>query len=217
MARRRNGSEIVMNAQTSRLGSIMGIIIILISLTIWGVSVYNFNYAKKAVTEGVSISATCTKTWSETKTRTHKSKYGSSRKTKTTSYYANASYMYGGQNYHCNKLSVSSSTKVGSSIGIYILPENPAKYVQSADMGSLLITSLICGVMTLMGTSGVTAALRYRKNSANRQNYLSSNIQPVNPVPQTMYNNSYNPNNTYRGYDGRYNPNNTYQGYNNPW
>jgi len=192
---------------------IIGAVILLFSAILIFIAVDRYNYAKRAVSEGESIYATCTQKWSETKTRTHKSKSGSKKRTTTTYYYANAEYTYNGQKYYCNKLSVSSSTQVGTKINIYVLPENPARYVEPGDQNISLSGIIFFASMIVVGMSLVFSAI-----SANRRFNRYGSVQNLNSTYHNNgMNNTYqgynNPNNTYQGYN---NPNNTYQGYNNP-
>ncbi len=198
----------VMTKGTAVVYLIMGVVVILFSVMGIGLSVYNYSYAQRAMSEGDEVYATYTEKWSETKTKTSKSKHGTRKKTKTTYYYANATYTYNGQKYDCHKLSVNSSTKVGDTVRLYVLPENPAKYIRPGqDMGWLIVV-IACGMFIIMGGSFVMIGIKNR-HAPSRREYISQNT----PLADT-----YNPNTTYQGYNGNfntYNPNNTYQDYNN--
>ena len=218
MARRR---RVVMNGSTAKGSIIAGIVFILIAIIMAGSMAYEISYAQKAMSEGVSVSAVCTKRWSETKTTSHKSKTHTTTTTKHTYYYANADYTYNGQKYNCSKLSVDSGTRVGDIITLYILPENPGKYIQPGKTTFSISLSIMCLVFFSMGASAVSRGVAYRKR-VQRGGYTVGISQPANNIYQsnnggmTAYNglaNQYSPNNTYQGYND-YNPNSTYQGYN---
>lgn len=210
MARRRGGlsSGRISSKREAMVCGIIGVIVLLISAVLIFFAVDRYNYAKRAVSEGESIYATCTNKWSETKTKTHKSKHGSRTKTTTTYYYADAVYNYNGVTYHCSKLSVDSSMQVGKQIQIYVLPENPARYVEPKEQSVSLTGVIFYAVMVLMGSTLLFSAI-----SANRRlNKYGSLTAPVQPLNNT-YQGYNNPNNTYQGYND---PNNIYQGYNDP-
>ena len=212
------------NKRAAMVCGVIGAMILLFSAILIFIAVDRYNYAKRAVSEGESIYATCTQKWSETKTRTHKSKHGSRKRTTTTYYYANAEYMYNGQKYYCNKLSVNSSTQVGTKINIYVLPENPARYVEPGDQnislsGIIFFASMIVVGMSLV-FSAISANRRFNRygsvqnlNSTYHNNGMNNTYQGYNDSNNT-YQGYNNPNNTYQGYN---NPNNTYQGHNNQW
>ena len=230
MARRR---RVVMNGSTAKGSIIAGIVFILIAIIMAGSMAYEISYAQKTMSEGVSVSAVCTKRWSETKTTRHKSKGHTTKTTKHTYYYANADYTYNGQEYNCHKLSVDSGTQVGDTIRLYILPENPAKYIQPGKATFSIPLAVICVVFFSMGVSAVSRGVAYRKRV--QRGYGADILQPANNIYQsnnggmTAYNefsNQYSPNNTYQGYNdcnsnnsyqgyNGYNPNSTYQGYDN--
>ena len=229
MARRRHLSgNLIMNRNVAKSYMVIGIVLLFFSLAFawWGFD--NYNYAQRAVSEGDSVYATCTNKWSETKTTTHKSKYGSRKKTQHTYYYADAVYTYQGQKYNCTKISVDSSTKVGDNILVYVMPENPSRYVVPGQQYSSFGTIILFIVLAVMGISTISVAVRsliYINQNGGKLPVSESYDGTINVTYPSYSNNQYNPNNTYQGYDnqynqnntygGQYNPNNTYQGYDN--
>ena len=213
---------------------ILGAVILLFSSICIFISVERYNYAKRAVSEGDSVYATCTQKWSETKTVTRKHKHSLRTKTKTTYYYANAMYIYNDQKYYCNKLSVDSSMQVGDQIHIYVLPENPARYVEPGDRTVSLFSVILYAAMIIFGVTLVFSAIsqsrrlkKYRSaqnlNSTYQNNGMNNTYQGYNN-PNNTYQDYNAPNNTYQGYNNSNNTyqgyndsNNTYQGHNNQW
>ena len=208
----------VMTKGTAVVYLIMGVVVILFSVMGIGLSVYNYSYAQRAMSEGDEVYATYTEKWSETKTKTSKSKHGTRKTTKRTYYYANATYTYNGQTYNCHKLSVNFSTKVGDTVKLYVLPENPAKYIKPGQNMGWLIVVAACGMFILMGSSFVVIGVKNR-HAPSRRDFLSRNVQLANTTYQGYNDNfdTYN-NNSYQGYNSNfdtYNSNNSYQGNNN--
>ena len=110
MARRRNYRNFIVNEKTAKVYGVAGAVFIFISVILVGISVYNFNYAQRAVSEGDSVNAVCTKKWSESKRTRHKVNGVVTKSTVNTSYYADATYIYGGQTYYCHRLSSDAAT-----------------------------------------------------------------------------------------------------------
>lgn len=230
MARSRARNFIV-NEKTARIYGTAGVIFILLSVILVGISVYNFNYAQRAISEGESISAVCTKKWSESKRTRHKVNGVVTKSTVNTSYYADATYIYGGQTYYCHRLSSNAATQVGDYIRVYVLPENPGKYVQPEQKSDWFPMIIAFGFTALIGISMLSTSIssirRFRKYGDNSipqitgsyHNGINNTYQNYNNQYSTNtyqgYDNQYNPNNTYQNYDNQYNPNNSYQGYDN--
>lgn len=228
---RRNARNFITNEKTARIYGIVGVIFILISVILVGISVYNFSYAQRAVSEGESISAVCTKKWSETRTSAVKKSGGIKKKTKHIYYYADATYLYKGQYYDCKRLSVDSNTKIGDYIRVYVLPENPGKYVQPEQKGQWFPMILAFGITSIIGISMLSTSISsirrfreygYIENNTYQNNNGMNTYQNYNTGMENQYNfgntyqnydNQYN--NTYQGYNGGYNSNNSYQGYDN--
>lgn len=180
---------------------IIGVVMIIVSIVVYSVSIGEYNYAKNARENGDVVYASCTYKWSETKTTRTKTGTKNHKKTKTTThtyYYANAKYNYQDNVYECYKLSVSSSTKVGDAIKIYVLPEHPEKYVQEGTETISLLTIITFSFLPLLGISCLSVPI---SNARRKRKYgITSNTVPQN-VNGNNINNSNNPNNTYSGYN----------------
>lgn len=226
MARRRT-RKLILSERAARIYGIVGVIFILISGILAGIAVYNFSYAQRVISEGESISAVCTKTWSETKTTTTKKSGKTKKKTKHTYYYADATYLYKDQYYDCHRLSADSNTKVGDYIRVYVLPENPGKYVQPEQKSDWFPMIIAFGFTALMGISMVSTAIsnlrRFRKYGyIDNTTYQTDNSMNTCRNYHNSMGNQYDFGNTYQNYDNQYNnnyqgynPNNSYQGYDN--
>lgn len=188
MAKSKN---VILNEKTAKIYAIVGLAFIVISLILLGTSINNFNYAQRVIAEGDAVNATCTRKWSETKKKSHKV---------IDYYYADATYTYGGNIYSCNRLSVDPYTQVGDDIRVYVLPENPAKYVQPKQKSNWFPMIIAFGATTVVGISMLYTAIssirHIRKYGNTSLEMISDNNGSINNTHQN-YRNQYNPYDTY--------------------
>ena len=193
---------------------IIGVVMIIVSIVVYSVNIGEYVYAKNARENGDVVYASCTSKWSETETTRSKTGTKNHRKTKTTThtyYYANAKYNYQDNVYECHKLSVSSSTKVGDAIKIYVLPEHPEKYVQDGTETISLLTIITFSFLPLLGISCLSVPIsnaRRKRRYGITSNTVSQNVSNNSYNYNNNMNNSNNPNNTYSGYDNNISNNN---------
>lgn len=107
--------------------AILLVFLLLLMTVIMNMMVSGRNEYEKFMETAVKTEAKCTNVWNKTESYTVHTRHGTRRRHRTV-YYANVEYEYKGTKYQLTNVKVSSSTRIGSYITIYISPDNPLSY-----------------------------------------------------------------------------------------